>query len=358
VAARLRAALADYGVTADEARAADAATTLNRSPIRDRLLTALDFGLAHEPSAGLRAVLRSADPDPYRDAVRDALAAGDRHRALELAGLPEALAQPPGFATVLVQVGGLSTDRQVAVLESALRARHGNLALLMALGNTYPQARREFVAERVRWFQAAVAAHPGSAVAHNSLAIALKDKGDRDGMVAEVREAVRLDPTYPHARVNLGLALRRENLDGAIAEVREAVRLDPNFALAHSNLGLILKEKGDVDGALAEFHGALRLDPNSVGAHNNLAWLLAVGPDRVRDAKRAVEHATRACELTEWKKMDCIDTLAAAYAEAGEFDRAVEYQKKALSFPDLSEADGRSGRDRLRLYLRKVPYRD
>jgi Tfp pilus assembly protein PilF len=359
VADRQRAALAAYGITPDEGRDAEVARQVSGSPIRDRLLMALDLWLAREPSAGVRAVLRAADPDPYRDAVRDALAAGgDPSQAVALAGRPDALAQPPEFATALAQVGGLSTDRQVAVLESALRTRPGNLALLMALGNTYPQTRREFVAERVRWFQAAVAAHPGSAVAHNSLAVALRDKGDRDGAGAEVREAVRLDPKYAHARNNLGLTLwRKGDLDGAIAEIREAIRLDPKLAAAHNNLGQVLKAMGDLDGALAAFHEALRIDPNFAAAHNNLAWELAWGPDGVRDGKQAVAYATRACELSGWKEPNYLDTLAAAYAAAADFDRAVEYQQKALSFPDFEKEDGKGGRDRLRLYMQRKPYR-
>jgi hypothetical protein len=71
-----------------------------------------------------------------------------------------------------------------------------------------------------------------------------------------------------------------------------------------------------------------------------------------------VKHATRACELTGWKTADWIDTLAAAYAEAGDFDKAVEFQRKALSFPDFQKADGKGGRERLDLYERKMPYRD
>jgi serine/threonine protein kinase/Flp pilus assembly protein TadD len=382
VAARLRTALATDGLTPDEDRAVGAAGRLNGSPVRDRLLTALDLWLVHEPSEGVRAMLRAADPDPYRDAVRDALAAGHRPRAVVLAGRPDALAQPPGFATALVQLGGLSTDRQVAVLEGALRARPGNYALLMTLGNTYQQTalpaaalthpasplimtpgityqqtRREFVAERVRWFQAAVAAHPGSAVAHNSLAVALRDKGDRDGAAEEVREAVRLDPKYPHARNNLGLVLlKKGTLDGAVAELREAVRLDPKLAGARNSLGLALTQKGDVDGALAAYREALRLDPKYAGAHNNLAWLLAVGPDGVRDGERAVAHATRACELTGWQEPNFLDTLAAAYAEAGDFEKAVEYQKRALSVPDFEKEDGEGARDRLQRYARNKPY--
>jgi tetratricopeptide (TPR) repeat protein len=116
--------------------------------------------------------------------------------------------------------------------------------------------------------------------------------------------------------------------------------------------------KGDRDGALEAYREALRVDPNYATAHNNLAWMLAVGPDRVRDVKQALAHATRACELSGWARPNCLDTLAAAYAAAGDSDRAVEYEEKALSFPEYEEEDGKGGRDRLRLYMQKKPYRD
>ncbi len=148
------------------------------------------------------------------------------------------------------------------------------------------------------------------------------------------------------------------NLDGALAELGEAIRLDPKLAIAHNNLGMALVRKGDVDGALAAFREAIRLDPNSAGAHNNLAWLLAVGPDDVRDSKQAIAHATQACELTGWKNPGYLDTLAAAHAAAGDFDKAVEFQKKALSVPAFEAADGKSARDRLQLYAQKKPYRE
>ena len=92
-----------------------------------------------------------------------------------------------------------------------------------------------------------------------------------------------LDPRSALAHNNLGNALRdKGDLDGAIAEYREAIRLDPRFANAHCNLGNALSDKGDLDGAIAEYREAIRLDPKHVRAHNNLGTAFSgkEGPGR------------------------------------------------------------------------------
>ena len=74
-------------------------------------------------------------------------------------------------------------------------------------------------------------------------------------------------------------------------------------------------------------------------------------------AKGPWSLATRGCELAEWKDANMLDTLAAAYAEAGDFDKAVEWQEKADKlFTDPK--DQKKGEDRLKLYKDKKPYRD
>ncbi len=101
-----------------------------------------------------------------------------------------------------------------------------------------------------------------------------------------------------------------------------------------------------------------KASPRSAAGANSLAWLLATHwADPIRDGKAAIELATRACEMTQWKDPLYMDTLAAAYAEAGRFDDAVKWQKKALDLADkLSKPQLDELKGRLKLYEARKPY--
>ena len=80
----------------------------------------------------------------------------------------------------------------------------------------------------------------------------------------------------------------------------------------------------------ADFEKAVQLSPNSASALSGLAWFRATCPNAsLRNGKEAIRMSMRACELMGWKEPGAISTLAAAYAEAGDFNQAVKYQIQA-----------------------------
>ena len=176
--------------------------------------------------------------------------------------------------------------------------------------------------------------------------------------IADFNEAIRLEPQDPITYLDRSITWRAmKEEDKAIADCNEAIRLDPKLTNAYITRGRAFKEKQEYDAAIADYSEAIRLDSKFVLAHNNLAWLLATCPDaQYRDGKRAIEEATRACELSGWRVPNNLDTLAAAHAEAGDFESAARWQARAIELLD-DEKSRDDYRTRLELYREKKPYR-
>jgi tetratricopeptide (TPR) repeat protein/tRNA A-37 threonylcarbamoyl transferase component Bud32 len=312
VASRYRAALALFGADPDATDPDPVAHRVAGSAVRDRLVTALDWVLWEERSPRVRSTLQTADPEPLRDAIRDAAAAGGGPRLVELAKRPELADHPPRFVTVLANDSSLSLEQRRGLLEAAIRRQPRDLALLLTMEYTYStdrgkvEERRERADERLRWAQAAVAAAPDNPLPRLSLGLALSDLGNLRAAIAEYQKALDIDPDLAVAHSNLGWVLQRSGeLDAAIKCYQKSIHLndkdpvvhvnlgwaldqkgkydeaiscykaaldkDPNYALAHNDLGVALNKKGDFDGAIASFREALRLDPKNSFATVNLA---------------------------------------------------------------------------------------
>jgi protein O-mannosyl-transferase len=112
---------------------------------------------------------------------------------------------------------------------------------------------------------------------------ALRDQGRLADAEAAYREAIRLDPAFAGARINLGIALAMRGVaDEAASQLSEAIRLDPGDASAHYNLGALLARQGRTTEAKAQFEETLRISPGHAGAKRALDDLRNLGTATVR----------------------------------------------------------------------------
>jgi Flp pilus assembly protein TadD len=275
--------------------------------------------------------------------------AGDRYSYVATMGLLVAMAW--GLSRLLRE-GRRARPVGVATIAACLGAIAASIVLSRA------QCRTWRTSESL-WTHALAHGADRSELAHFNLGVELGAQGRGDEALAQYAEAVRLNPNYADAHNNLGATLvAKARLEEAGRELVEAIRLNPRDAKAHNNLGLALAGQGKVDEALAQYAESLRLEPGYVEALNNRAMIWAAHPEaKYRDGRRAVEAATRACELTGWKDASVLDTLAASCAEAGDFESAVRWQSRAIDLLE-GERERDDFRSRLALYRAGQPYRE
>jgi tetratricopeptide (TPR) repeat protein len=207
-------------------------------------------------------------------------------------------------------------------------------------------------------FERAVQLEPGHARAHNNIGIIFERRGDLDGAQARYEKALQIAPDFAEAHSNLGnVLLARGDLVGARARYESALQSRPDFAGAQNNLGFVLARMGDHRRAAYHYRRALELRPDLVQAATGLAWLLATSDDAgVRDGEEALVRAGQCVETTLGRDPGCLEALAAAHAELGNFEQAVSEQTRAVSL--LPPNRGADLRSRLRLYQSGRPYRE
>jgi len=178
--------------------------------------------------------------------------------------------------------------------------------------------------------------------------------------VDDLNKVMELNPEFVGTYINRGhIYVQQGELDKAIVDYNAALLRDPNLAdiyIARANLFIRKKDYGH---AVWDFQTAVQMKTKTPErVLNSLAWLLATCPEaEIREGKEAVELALRACELSEWRDWGMIDTLAAGYAEQGDFDRAIKYQKQVLEIGKSSNEYDKI-KEHLSLYEQHRPYRE
>jgi choline-sulfatase len=253
------------------------------------------------------------------------------------------------------------------VLQGLLATRPGLVAAHQQLAQIARHERRvgetaERCATVVRLLTASGKDPKQLAEAHYNLALALRDMGRDAEAIGHYEEALRLQPDYVDALNNLGLALSRAGRQNdAIARYEEALRIEPDNPQVHNNLGNALRQSGRLAAAIGHYEQALRFKPDSGSALSNLALIRATNADpRFRNGEEAVRMAERACAVTGRNNVGCLDTLAAAYAEAGRFPEAVAAGEQAASYARAAHQDALVDEILARVFLYRGgrPYRD
>jgi serine/threonine-protein kinase len=199
---------------------------------------------------------------------------------------------------------------------------------------------------------------------HLNRAVALLQHAYCAEAIAECDKALELIPKGHAARADAqacrAMALVRLGEHArAMADYDEAIRANPAFAPYYINRGICHVRQRNYAAAQEDYRRAVSLDPKQVTALNNLAWLWATCPDPdFRNGAQAIECATRACTLAGWKEPNCLGTLAAACAEAGDFTAAITWQQKALEHQAYVQQHGDQARRRIQLYTAGTPCRD
>lgn len=214
-----------------------------------------------------------------------------------------------------------------------------------------------------------ISKNPAAWGALNDLGVIFAERGDYARATGLIEESIQNNPANIEARLNLGYAfVLQRDYPAAETQYLAALKLSPRDPVANKMYARLLELekrnaqairhfeisvciKPDVDTCMelatldyslencrrvvTDLERALALKPDpakQVTALNNLAWVLATCPDKsCRDGITAIRYAQEACRLTGFKQAGMVNTLAAAYAQAGRFTDAITTAGMAIS---------------------------
>ena len=271
---------------------------------------------------------------------------------------PECWMAHTNLGLVLLQQGKI--DDGIAHYRSALQMQPDSWDAEYNLGTAL--LRRGQVDEAIQHCERAVVMRPTDPDAQVSLGDALLRKGRIDDAIDHYQKAMMARADHFLARYGLCHALlEKGELDSAIQVCRSALVLWPLDADCHTALAIALEEKGNPAEAIQHYEKALEVSSSSISTLTNLAWLLATSQDAsVRNGPRAVKLAAQADRLVGGTNALVLRTLAAAYAENGEFPKAIRTARSAMQLARMHGEDSLTTDldQQIALYQLGMPYRD
>lgn len=250
------------------------------------------------------------------------------------------------------------SDKAIKDLNKSLRFKSDPYTYVLR-GSAF-MSKGEF-ALAVEDFSSAINISPKYADAYYNRANAYSLENQYDKAIADLGIYITNEPDfyYPAYELRGRMYYKKGNFKEAIRDCTKLIEsCKDNRSINYAARGFLYTCYGDFSNGITDCEWAVHLDAKNYFAFNNLAWALTICPDAgLRDGQRAVEYAKKAGELSSWKEPHVFGTLAAAYADIGDFKNAVWYQEKSVragfTGDDLKEAE-----QRLELYKQNKPYHE
>lgn len=317
------------------------------------------------------------------------------HDASAMENYKQAMTIRPSFVDSYANLGNLlmhtNVDEAIAQYRRGLAIAPGTLKLLNDLGKAL--AIKGDDAGAIEQYQKVLAIEPGYANAHFNLGNRYLKLGKYEEAAAQYRKSLEIQPEDQEAQTKLGKALllkgdfagamtcfektmnmspdpfsrwldlgngllQQEDWPTAMACFRQAVKINPRSADAWANLGLACFRAGECKEAIDSWQQSLAIKPDQQLVQNNLARLLATATDAsLRDGAKAVALAAQANQSSGGGNPVILQTLAAAYAEAGSYELAVAAARQALELA-VAQNDGKLAatlKKEISSYETKVP---
>jgi Flp pilus assembly protein TadD len=211
-------------------------------------------------------------------------------------------------------------------------------------------------------FKHALAVTKNNDVAKNNLGIVYLRQGNVDEAISLLQAAVDLRPDNSPAHENLAKALlQKGKVADALTHYRKLLELQPDNIEVHNIVGTVLTQQGRIREGVEEWQKVLAVQSDNGNAMSNLAWIFATSPDdSLRDGAKAVQLALEALRISGHRIPIIFRTLAAAYAETGEFSKAIQTAQQGV---ELANSQGNSGlaaelQGNMALYEQRRPLRD
>ncbi|NCP03172.1 MAG: tetratricopeptide repeat protein [Deltaproteobacteria bacterium] len=246
-------------------------------------------------------------------------------------------------------------QRAVEAYHLALQYDPNDYESYYNLGNSYYQLGE--VPEAIAAGRRAAELNPNKPEALLSLGAFLHAAGEKDEAISSFQKAIRIKPDYVEAYNNLAGVYAMKG-DRSLAEetYRKVIQIKPDYAETYKNMGFFyysLHMDQQAVEALEKSRSLGETDPN---VSNTLAWIFATSSDpAMRDGSKSRKMALDLCKRTAFRVPAFLDSLAAAYAESGDFEQAVEYQTQALK---LLPTPNENFMMHLKSYRKGLPWRE